>query len=233
MIGGGIAYSPATSFIFLGFEKEGLLADNNTSLTYLTYDGKAKHIFLPPLIYSGDIKFVVSEHTVLHAGVSFQKIGLSVDDKSVDEYYYDPYNSNPQESALTGSHTFSYARSRYTKFSIGFTHSHATAPVGGFIGNDFVLLLADVDAIDTKGVVHPLGQTVDIGYSVIFGYRRVIADAIVLETSTNFSFYGKGFLGFFGVFDEVDSIEKLKSAAVTQHYFDNIMQLRLSAYYLF
>lgn len=234
-IGGGVTYSPVFSDLIFSDDQYGY---QSNKAKYTNYKGESKSIFLPPLTYSGNIQYVISEHNTLQFGVGFQKIGLLAVDPEYDPNdYYDPYwgayYGEPYHSTFTGSNKFDYARASYTKLSFGYTHSDATAPIGVFYGNTLNFLIANIEAVDTFATVYKLGKAYDVGYTFTYGYRRVIKDVIVLETSTDVSLYFGGFFGYFGAHDEINSVKKLKQLAISSHYFNNIATLRVSAYYLF
>jgi hypothetical protein len=193
--------------------------------TTVNYDGEEINRFLAPLRLGGGIKYVITENKTLQFDIYYQRIGVSTSSKNSGAYNYDP-------EGVTQGNPFKYARASFTTYSFGLTKSLATAPVGRYFGSNVVLILADVESIDTYNNVYKTGNALDFGLTSEYGIRRVFKDKIVLETGVNLSIYFRGVAGFVTKESNNSAADRMISKALFANFINNFCTLKLGIYYL-
>jgi hypothetical protein len=193
--------------------------------TTVNYDGEEINRFLAPLRLGGGMKYVISENRTLQFDIYYQQIGVSTSSKNSSSYNNDP-------DGVTKGNPFKYSRASFVTYSFGLTQSVATAPVGRYFGSNVVLILADVESIDTDNNVYKTGNAMDFGLNSEYGIRRVFKDKIVLETGLNISIYFRGVAGFVTKESNDAAADRMISKALFANFINNFCTLKLGVYYL-
>jgi hypothetical protein len=212
MMGFIMNYSPALSAIAQG---------NNINIDY---NGDVRNMFLSPLRIGGSMKYVITERKIVGLSISYQKTGVMTATE----------DNSDQQNSITNGNPFSYSRSAFTTIGISLSATpQSTAPVGFYFGQSLLMIMGNIEAVDTKNNVYTVdAASLDFGYVAEFGYRRVAWDKVVIEAGFDLAFYGKGFISSFMRTEAASYADRTIYQACFKNYANNLLSLKLGVYYL-
>lgn len=204
LLGINYQYSPAYGSLLLGDD----------------YGGKrtAGSILLPSPKLSLEFKTAVSEQSTFDLSLAHQVVHL-VTDYEDREFMNTVYYDQIKTSMLQVS-------AGYSK------HTQHVAPVGFYAkgAGSFMLFLQEVQRSNQASTTRTF---FDLGWTQGFGTRRVIADRLALDMGLDFNLNVIGLVSLLGNFSSGAFEDGLKYHILVTNSLNNLVVVRMGAYYLF
>lgn len=179
--------------------------------------------FSPTLNFS--IKRVISNNATLDLMFTRTRNGV-----------YRAYNMSDgiEHSDRTNGNLFDYQRARSNIFTIAFTETGATSPIGNYISYGTSIMITKMEALDVDHNVYKLKDYNDISLYFATGIRKVYYDKLLVDFGLDFNLYYYGFLkNFVNKSDNSTSNTQIEENYPYTVMENNFVSCRLGVSYLF